>query len=139
MPLKTVVDTNVLLVSISRRSRYHWLYQALIEERYELLVSTSIVLEYEEIIGRMMGRKTTGDVMGVLLEGVNVHWVDPHYHWHLIKADPEDDKFVDCAIAGGADCIVTYDRHFDVLQEVEYPHVPVVTPEEFRELLESSS
>ena len=35
--------------------------------------------------------------------------------------------------------MVTYDRHFDVLQEVEYPHVPVVTPEEFRELLESSS
>ncbi len=139
MPLKTVVDTNVLLVALSRRSRYHWLYQALIEERYELLVSTSIVLEYEEIIGRMMGRETTRDIMGVLLEGVNVHWVDPHYNWRLIKADPEDDKFVDCAIAGGADCIVTYDRHFDVLQEVEYPHVPVVTPEEFRELLESSS
>lgn len=139
MPLRIVLDTNVLLVSVSSRSPYHWLYQALIEERYELLVSTAVLLEYEEVIGRMMGRKAAGDVMGVMIEGPNVMWVEPHYHWHLIKADAEDDKFVDCAVAGGADCIVTYDQHFNALREIDFPRMTVVTPEAFKDLLAKPS
>jgi len=54
MPLTVVLDTNVLLVSISSRSPFYWLYQALQEERYHLLVSQSIILEYEEIIAEHM-------------------------------------------------------------------------------------
>ena len=139
MPLRIVLDTNVLLVSVSSRSPYHWIFQALIEERYELLVSTAILLEYEEIIGRMMNRKTASDVMGVLIELPNVFWIEPHYHWYLIEADQEDDKFVDCAIAGGADFVVTYDQHFNVLREIAFPSLAVVTPDEFRGLLAQTS
>lgn len=50
-----VLDTNVLLVSLSRRSKYHWVFRALIDEVFHLAVTTEIVLEYEEVVERHMG------------------------------------------------------------------------------------
>lgn len=54
-----------------------------------------------------------------------MRWVDRYFRWHLIEADPDDNAFVDCAIASGADALVTEDRHCDVLAEVDFPTVPV--------------
>jgi len=47
-----VLDTNVLLVSISSRSPYHWIFRGLLDGHYELFLSNEILTEYEEIIGR---------------------------------------------------------------------------------------
>ena len=44
----------------------------------------------------------------------------------MIKADPDDNKFVDCAIVSGAKCIVTEDKHFRVLDSISFPHVDIV-------------
>ena len=51
---------------------------------------------------------------------------DPHFRFNLIKADPDDNKFVDCAIVSGAKCIVTEDKHFRVLDSISFPHVDIV-------------
>lgn len=126
-----VLDTNVLLVSISDRSPYHWIYKSLREGRYDLVVTTDIVLEYEEIIGQHLGGDVAGDVRDALTRYPNVVPVRRYYRWNLIEADPDDNKFVDCAVAGNADCLVTNDRHFDVLKRNLYPRVTVITPEAF--------
>ena len=47
---KVVLDTNVLLVSISERSRLHWVFSSLLEGKYVLCVTTDILSEYAEII-----------------------------------------------------------------------------------------
>ena len=135
MALTAVIDTNILLVSISDRSPYHWIYEGLRKGLYTLLVSTDIALEYEEIIGREMGEEVASDVLRALERYPNVLSVHRYYRWNLIKADPDDNKFTDCAIAGGADCLVTYDKHFNVLRDIDFPRVTVVTPEEFKNLL----
>lgn len=80
MALRVVVDTNVLLVAVSSRSPYHWLYQALIDERYKLLVSNSILLEYEEVIARNMSQVVAHNVLGVLEESITVEYIEPRYH-----------------------------------------------------------
>ncbi|WP_394354870.1 PIN domain-containing protein [Hymenobacter armeniacus] len=51
----------------------------------------------------------------------------PIYNWQLITADGDDNKFVDVAIAAGAEFLVTNDRHFQVLQAIEFPLVPVIS------------
>jgi len=56
--------------------------------------------------------------------------VSPGFRFHLITADPDDDKFADCAIAAEADYLITEDRHFDVLKTAGYKPQPI-TPEEF--------
>ena len=131
---RIVLDTNVLLVSISRRSRYHWVFQAIIGRRLALCLTTEIALEYEEIITRHMGASAAADVLEALERAPDTVWMRPPYRWRLIPADP-DDEFADCAIASGA-TIVTEDRHFDVLEEDGFPPVRVIGVEAFRRLLE---
>ena len=52
--------------------------------------------------------------------------INPYYHFGLIELDPDDNKFVDCAIAAHAKCIITNDRHYDILKEIDFPKVYVV-------------
>lgn len=53
--MKVVVDTNVMLVSFSRKSKYHLIFKAFVEEKYTLFVTTAILIEYEEIFGSIWG------------------------------------------------------------------------------------
>ncbi len=56
-------------------------------------------------------------------------------YWNLIVHDPDDDKFVDCAIASGSDDLVTSDKHFDILKTTPFPKVAVLSPDEFLKLM----
>ena len=54
--MTVVIDTNILLIAISPQSKYHWVYKYFLEKKFILVVSTEILLEYEEIIARFMGQ-----------------------------------------------------------------------------------
>jgi len=43
-----VIDTNVLLLSVSDRSKYHWLYKAIIEKKIGIAFTGEVLNEYEE-------------------------------------------------------------------------------------------
>jgi predicted nucleic acid-binding protein len=61
--------------------------------------------------------------------------VQVYYHLRLITADPDDDKFVDCAFKANAKYIVTQDHHYDVLRQTPFPRIEVVDIEEFLRIL----
>ncbi len=65
----------------------------------------------------------------------NVEFVNVYFKWQLIENDPDDNKFVDCAIAANAKCIVSEDKHFRILKTIDFPKVEVLTIEEFKESL----
>ena len=67
----------------------------------------------------------------LILNKRNVKLIDPHFRLGLITADPDDNKFVDCAFAAGADYLVTEDRHFNVLRTTNFPKLNLVTLDEF--------
>lgn len=48
--MKIVLNTNVLLVSISDKSKHHWLYKALLDGEFDLYITNDILTEYEEKI-----------------------------------------------------------------------------------------
>ncbi|MHA4739321.1 PIN domain-containing protein [Dyadobacter sp. MSC1_007] len=58
----------------------------------------------------------------------------PHYRWNLI-ADQDDNKFVDCAISCQADYVITHDRHFNVLAEIQFPKVKTLKMFELKGIL----
>ena len=134
--LRVVLDTNVLLVSISSRSRYHWIFQGLISGRFDLLISNEMLAEYDEIIGEKYSAETATNVVRALLLLPNVEQVHPSFRWNLITADPDDNKFVDCAVAGNAHALVTEDRHYHVLDGVEFPKIQRLGVEAFGALLQ---
>ena len=57
--------------------------------------------------------------------------LSPYYKFNLITADPDDNKFVDCAIVASAKYIVTEDHHYDVLKRCSFPKVDVVDLDTF--------
>ena len=61
----------------------------------------------------------------------NVELIKVYYNWLLIKDDPDDNKFVDCAIAGNVKFVVSNDKHFNILKSIEFPNVEVIKAEEF--------
>lgn len=132
--MKVVIDTNIFWVSVTRRSKSNWLFQALLDGKFTLCVSEEILKEYEELIALRLSPSTADAVIRLLENLPNVHIVAPWFFWNLIDADPDDNKFVDCAVAGSANFLLTQDRHFDVLKTVEFPPVTVLKLQEFKVL-----
>ena len=134
--LQVILDTNVFMVSILPHHIYFWIYQSLRNKEYDLLISNEILSEYYEKLTNKYGLENTNTAIEVLLTSSNVHLISPTYRFTLIVDDPDDDKFVDCAVAGNADFIVSHDKHYNVLKNIPFPKVNVIKILEFKEILE---
>ena len=126
-----VIDTNCLLQIIARKSPYRPIWDAFLDGRYDLCVSNDILDEYQEILGQQITPTVAENVVLLILNRENVRLVDPHFRMELITVDPDDNKFVDCAFAAGADYLVSEDSHFNVLRTTPFPHLNLVTLDEF--------
>lgn len=126
-----VIDTNCLLQIIARKSPYRPIWDAFLAGRFELCVSNEILEEYQEILGQQITPTVAENVVLLILNQQNVQLVDPHFRMGIITADPDDNKFVDCAFAAGAEYLVSEDSHFKVLRQTPFPQLTLVTLDEF--------
>lgn len=129
--MKLVIDTNVMVESITSRSPYHKIFRSLAEGRNQLVVSNEILLEYFEIFGRIYSERTMREIELFFEYSHNIVKIDPHYRFRLIEADLDDNKFVDCTICGNCDLLITSDHHFDGLKSIKFPRITILSPEEF--------
>ena len=134
--MKIVLDTNVLLQAISSRSEHSWLWDALRSEDLTLCFTTDIILEYEEVLMRKRNKELAKLVFEIITLMPNVVRVEKYYFFRIPTKDPDDQKFTDCAIACGADYLITEDSDFDELKISQFPIVNVLTPTEFRKVFD---
>ena len=136
--MRIVLDTNVLLTSLLKTSKYRPIFDALISNKFSMVMSHDILQEYMEIIEQ----KTTPDIaknVGELLINLNnVEFIDVYYNWRLIESDYDDNKFIDCAIAGNVKFVVSNDKHFNILKNIMFPKVEVIRSDQFLIELEKS-
>lgn len=123
---RVVLDTNCLIQIVSPRSRYHALWESFVCGENILCVSNEIIEEYVEIMQKLMGYAAAEYVVKTILNGRFTQVITPYYKFNLIDADKDDNKFVDCAIAAQAKCIITNDHHYDVLKTIPFPKVEIV-------------
>lgn len=132
---RIVLDTNCLLQALPSRSPYHKIWSEILAGHISLCVNTEILNEYEEIIAR----KTNADIAHNVVEAIarlhTTEFLNVYYHFRLIEADADDNKFVDCAVAANAEYIVTNDAHFDILKQIDWPKLTVTTIKEFAKQL----
>ena len=126
-----VIDTNSLIMAISSRSGYHKIWQSFLAGDYCLCISNDILEEYAEVIARNISVNAARYIIYTIMERKNVKLISPSYKWNLITADPDDNKFVDCAIAANAKFIVTEDHHFNALKEIGFPTVDIISIDDF--------
>lgn len=133
--MRVVFDTNVLLIALPVASPYRPLFDALREGRFELAVSNDILLEYHEKLAEKTSAVVADNVTKLLLSLDNVVRQPVYFDWNLMTNDPEDNKFVDCAVGAQADHLVTDDRHFNLLKSVSFPIVSVLGSDDFLHLV----
>jgi len=132
--MTVVIDTNVLNGMLGSGHPYSTIRVAWLAGRFQWALSTDILAEYEEIVGKMRGRIKAAEMLDFIQEwgahqGLLIE-VSPSYFFRTISADSDDDKFADCAIAAHADYIITSDKHFAPLIGSGFKPQPV-TPEDF--------
>lgn len=115
---KVVVDTNVFVSAAFLKGRSAVLMERWKEDKFVLLFSPDIFDEYFEIIACPKFKQEEGVIreLADLLTEKGLA-VEPQVVLDVVKEDPDDNKFLECAVAGEADFIVSGDRHLLRLQE----------------------
>ena len=129
--MKIVLDTNCLVNVIMPGSYNNDIWQAFRLGKFVLCVTNEILFEYHEILAKRYNNLIANTVLKELIETPNMERVNPTYRFNLITTDPDDNKFVDCAVIAGATYIVSNDRHFAELERYDFPKVNVCTLSEF--------
>ena len=132
---RIVLDTNCLLQSLPSNSPYHKIWISILSGDIQLCVNTEILNEYEEILSNKTTKEIAHNVVEAIARLSTTYFQESYYHFGLIKEDPDDNKFVDCAIAADAELIVTNDKHFDVLNTVSWPKLTIIKLKEFVTLI----
>ena len=130
---KIVIDINVFLAIIGKQSPFRWIFDKILSGDFILCLSNEIILEYEEVLSQKNGTEVAENIINFLSVHLFVLHKEPYFHFRLISDDPDDDKYVDCAVSAGAVCLVSNDGHFRILKQVPFPRVVVLTLREFCE------
>ncbi|RME49799.1 MAG: putative toxin-antitoxin system toxin component, PIN family [Caldilineae bacterium] len=127
--MKVVLDTNVLVSSVlgGQAAQVLELWR---EERFDLLVTSDILQEYWAVLTRPkfgLSQDVIDDLAGYIFR--RSVFVAPAVISPVVFADPDDDKFLAAAIGGGADVIVSGDKHLLAIERFE--GIPILTIRDF--------
>lgn len=128
---RIVLDTNCLLQALPTNSPYHKIWSGVLCGDISLCVNTDILIEYEEILTQKTTKEIAHNVVEAIARLHTTEFQETYIHFGLIEQDVDDNKFVDCAVAADAEYIVTNDAHFNVLKQIDWPKVSILTIGEF--------
>ena len=132
---RIVLDTNCLLQSLPSKSPYHRIWTDVLCGNICLCVNTEILDEYEEILSQKINSEVATNVVEAIARLHTTVYQEIYVHFNLIRDDADDNKFADCAVASGAEFIVTNDKHYNVLKRTPWPDVNVLNIKDFLNLL----
>lgn len=136
--MKVVLDSNVLLVAIGKRSRYKPIWDAFIDGKYQLIISEEIIHEYEEILKEHSAPGAAELVLEIFVESPDIIFKRIYYSWNAIVHDPDDNKFFDVAVAANADYLVTNDSHFNEAKKITFPKVNIISADRFLDVVQKA-
>jgi putative PIN family toxin of toxin-antitoxin system len=96
-----------------------------------LCLSSGILEDYIDVLQRLglEGEKELEELLELLGRGFNVLFTRKTPRLSVVKDDPDDDKFVECAVKLGADYIISGDRA--LLNIEKYKGIKILSPKEF--------
>ena len=129
--MKIVVDTNVVISGIFFGGNPRKIIEAIVSGAINAYATAEIVDEYMEIIDSMIARKQgklSTSILSPIFSSLKV--IEGKSHITVCR-DPDDDKFIECAVDAKAIYIVSGDN--DLLDIEEYDGIQIVTAKEFCE------
>ena len=133
---RVILDTNIL-VSMVLGGEVGKVNDEWKAEKFLLIVSDEIVSEYLDVLQRPklhLKSRTIAIIMSRVYRKAEL--VSPLERISNIQPDPKDDKFLEAAIAGKVDFIVSGDKH--LLDLKEFRSIPIITGREFLDWLKAN-
>jgi putative PIN family toxin of toxin-antitoxin system len=129
VPVKVVIDTNIYLSAIFWKGKPRQVVDLGRERKIQIF--TSFVIEYEIAEKLEMKFKLSEREVNLIMADFSTFTVPAvsKKKYQVVHDDPDDDKFIECAMACGADYIVTGDRH--LLKLEEFSGIKIVKAAEF--------
>jgi putative PIN family toxin of toxin-antitoxin system len=131
--LQIILDTNILVAAFrSKRGAANLLLNKLNDSRWQVNVSTALLLEYEDVLKRPeMSDFVSASDVDIFLDGLCTisEFNDIYYLWRLLAKDPNDAFILELAIRVNADFIITYNKK-DFPAAADFD-IKLVTPKEF--------
>lgn len=128
--MKIVLDTNVLISGIFFAGAPYEVLKAWRDGRIQILISEEIIEEYRRV-GELLSKKFPGIEFAPALQLLAIHavFVRPKKLAAQVCEDPDNDKFLECAIAGKSKLLVSGDKH--LLKISRYKGIVIVSPRNF--------
>lgn len=135
--MKVVLDTNVLISGVISTGITHDVVVAGFHGTYQLIVSEETLTEFEDTLQKYPDKfnmsqtdiRTEVDTIRLFADFVN-----PEENLTVVEDDPDDDKFLEAAVAGDVDYLVSGDSH--LLDLGSFRDIDIVDPRTFYETLD---
>lgn len=126
--MKIVIDTNILISAAWDEFSYSWqIINEVIKGNLEAWASEAIIRENKLLLKRAVPNKEYQQQLESFFAQLNI--ILPSRQYKAVKWDPEDNKFIDAAVAAKADFLITNDSH--LLELESFKQIAIVTPKEF--------
>ena len=134
--MKITADTNTLISATFWHGASDRIISKVEAKEIHLILSEEIIKEYAEVLDYEEIKDKIRDKNLAMKHSVNKiisisTIIEPKTRLNVIKDDPDDNKILECAIAGKVDCIVSNDRH--LLKLKIFQNIPILTPDDFVE------
>ncbi len=135
--IQIVIDTNILVAAFrSTRGAANHLIKTLVDERFEIAISTPLLFEYEDVLKRPeMSEFISHQEVDDAIESLRViaKEYEIFFLWRLLAVDPDDAFILELAVRSNAKYIVTYNPK-DFASAVDFD-ITLITPRDFLELM----
>ena len=136
--MRIIFDANVYIAALAKQGMVHGLLQTVLDKKsgFLLFISPDLIYEFQRKVGNLEKNK--------IVRPEDVAWlfstldktatlVNPTEKVSIVKADPDDNKVLECAIEEDANIIITMDK--DLLRLKTYRNIPIVHPNTFKYII----
>ena len=128
--MKVVIDTNVFVSSFfgGNPKRIIDLWK---NEEIVLCLSKDILDEYIDVLQRvgLQDENEIEELLSLFAKGFNILFTTKTPKIKAVKGDPDDDKFLECAVALKTEVIITGNKALKTMDE--YMGIKILTPQQF--------
>ena len=129
--MKVVLDTNILISALGWNGNERDILLESLSGELDLLLSVDITNEFLLVLSKDKFSNIQADKIARFIELIleTSVFVDTRSNAYAIKDDPQDNRILECALDGKADCMIACDKH--LLNNGNYKRISILKAREF--------
>ncbi len=137
--MRVVLDTNVVVSGTFWTGASFKVLEDINRDKIQIIVSLPILEEYDKILHSEEILEKTTEYQQARIQTIHkilskAIMVDPKEKIEIIKDDPDDNKFLEAAVEGEAEYIVSQDKkHLLIIKK--FRNIKIISPEQFLKLV----